>query len=128
MTSPLLLRLRALLPWERFACHQLGAMYATGDGLPKDEKAAIRWYRRGARRGDPLSQYDLGFMLLLGDGTEPDPEGAVRWLSRAADGGEAQAARLLAEAYAKGSDGVPRNAAEARRWAAIATRSGGRCS
>lgn len=95
--SPILLRLRALLPWDTFACHQLGAMLATGDGAPKNERAALRWYRRGARRGDPESQYDLGLMLLFGEGCKADREEAVRWLTIAAQGGHDTAARFLAQ-------------------------------
>lgn len=117
MESVTLLRLRSLLPWETFACHELGARYATGDGVEKDEAAAVRWYRRGARRGDPLCQYDLGFMMLLGEGTDRDPKLAVRWLERAAEGGQVQAARLLADLYDSGEHGVPADREEAARWA-----------
>lgn len=112
------LRWKALLPWETFACHQLGAMYATGDGVGKDEAAAVRWYRRGARRGDPWCQYDLGFMMLLGEGTDRDPEAAVQWLTRAAEGGQAQSAKLLAELYASGEQGVSVDREKSARWAA----------
>jgi TPR repeat protein len=93
-------------------------MYATGDGVGKDEAAAVRWYRRGARRADPSCQYDLGFMVLLGEGTDRDPEAAVRWLTRAAEGGHAQAAKLLAELYASGEQGVPIDREKSARWAA----------
>lgn len=110
------LRWRALLPWDTFACHQLGAMYATGNGAEKDEAAAVRWYRRGASRGDPLCQCDLGFMVLLGEGTDRDPEGALRWLERAADGGHRQAARLLSELFASGEHGVGVDQERAARW------------
>jgi TPR repeat protein len=116
MDSIALLRLRSLLPWSTFACHQLGARYATGDGVEKDEAAAVRWYRRGARRGDPLCQYDLGFMILLGEGSDSDRELAVRWLERAADGGHSPAARLLSELFASGKHGVPIDRQESARW------------
>lgn len=120
MRSIAWLRWKALLPWETFACHQLGAMYATGDVVGKDEASAVRWYRRGARRGDPSCQYDLGFMVLLGEGTERDLEAAVRWLAGAAEAGHAQAAKLLAELYASGEHGVTTDRAESARWAAEA--------
>jgi len=120
LTSPVSLRLRALLPWDTIACHQLGAMYATGERVRKDEAAALRWYGRGARRGDPESQYDLGFMLLLGEGSGADSEAGVRWLSLSARGGHLSAAELLAELYATGERGVPRSEAESVNWASIA--------
>jgi len=116
MTTIAQLRWNALLPWVTLACHELGARYATGDGVEKDDAAAVRWYRRGARRGDPLCQYDLGFMILLGEGTEQDPEDAVRWLERAAEGGHRHAARLLSELFASGKHGVRADQDEAARW------------
>lgn len=116
MESVTLLRLRSLLPWETFACHELGARYATGDGVEKDEAAAVRWYRRGARRGDPLCQYDLGFMTLLGEGTNRDSVGAVRWLERSAEGGHRQAAGLLSDLYATGEHGVQIDQERAVHW------------
>jgi TPR repeat protein len=122
IASPFALRLRALLQRDTLACHQLGAMYATGEVLQKNEKAAVRWYGRGARRGDPESQYDLGFMLLLGEGTEANPEAGVHWLSLAALGGHLGAARLLADLYSTGKSGVPRNAVEAEKWEMTAER------
>lgn len=65
----MILTLLALLPWNRTAPHRLGALLATGDGIEKDDAAAVRWYRRGARRGDADSQYGLGFMIILGEET-----------------------------------------------------------
>lgn len=122
LTSPVSLRLRALWPWDTIACHQLGAMYATGEGVGKDETAALRWYGRGARRGDPESQYDLGFMLLLGEGAVADPKVGIRWLSFAARAGHFGAAQLLAELHATGERGVPRSEAESAYWASVAER------
>ena len=115
--SMLSLRLRALLPWERFAPHQLGAMYATGEGAPKSLEEASRWYRVGARRGDPESQYDLGFMYLLGEHFPADSSQALHWLRLAGEAGHRPAASLLAELYRVGSHGVTPDQAEARRWA-----------
>ena len=122
LTSAVSLRLRALLPWDTIACHQLGAMHATGEGVEKDEAAALRWYGRAARRGDPESQYDLGFMLLLGEGAGADSEAGIRWLSFAARAGHFGAAKLLAEVYATGDSGVPRSEAESATWASLAER------
>lgn len=38
----------------------LAAMCATGQGGPKDEAEAVRWYRAAAAQGDPDSQNNLG--------------------------------------------------------------------
>jgi len=116
------LKLRALLLRDSDACHQLGAMLATGDGLPKDEAAAVRWYRRGAELGDPFSQFDLAYMILLGEGTPSDPIAAVSWLERAAAAGDLQAPSLLSDLCASGLHGVNRDEEKARRWAEAAAR------
>jgi TPR repeat protein len=113
------LKLGALLG-DAFACHQLGAIYATGDHFgkahPKDEPAALRWYRRGARRGDPECLYDLAFMILLGEGTVPDPGQAIDLLEQAAERGYGEAIRLLADLHEQGAHGVSANPAETERW------------
>lgn len=95
LTSPWQLRLRGWLLRDNLACHQLGAMHATGDGARRDDALAVRWYSRAAHRGDPESQYDLGFMLLLGEGATANRSEARRWLELAAENGHAGAAALL---------------------------------
>ena len=115
------LKLGALLG-DAFASHQLGAIYATGDFFgkprPKNEAAALRWYRRGARRGDPECLYDLAFMILLGEGTAPDPGRAIDLLEQAAERGNGEAIRLLADLHERGAHGVAASAAHAARWQA----------
>lgn len=76
---------------------------------------------RGARRGDPESQYDLAFMLLLGKGTPADLDSAVHWLERAVTGGYELGARLLSDIYL-GKFGLPDNGKKAERWLALAER------
>jgi TPR repeat protein len=88
-------RLRALLPWDAFWKTQLAAMYATGDGVPKDEWRAARLYRKAARRGSAEAQFNLGFMYLLGEGVPPDRGAGKRWLELAARQGHDQAVKLL---------------------------------
>ncbi|MBP9144337.1 MAG: sel1 repeat family protein [Thermoanaerobaculia bacterium] len=102
LTSPWQLRFRGWLLRDNLACHQLGAMHATGEGARRDDALAIRWYFRAAHRGDPESQYDLGFMLLLGEGVAADRTEALLWLERAAAKGHASAAALLHDLEARG--------------------------
>jgi len=94
-------RLRAALPWDKFWKTQLAAMYATGDGVPKNEQRAVRLYRRAADNGYPEAQYNLGFMYLLGDGIQRDVGEARRWLELAAGSGHESAIRLLADPSVK---------------------------
>lgn len=49
------------------ASHRLGFIYEYGDqGIPKDIKVAVRWYRRAAEKGYYPSQYNLGAMYAQG--------------------------------------------------------------
>ena len=38
----------------------LGEMYEEGRGVDKDEKEAVRWYRKAAEKGDKEAQKRLG--------------------------------------------------------------------
>ena len=41
--SVLLMKLKALRPWDHFHAHEVGARDATGECAPKDERAAQWW-------------------------------------------------------------------------------------
>ena len=99
------------------AQHDVGACYATGDwDGPKDEVAAVKWYMKAAESGHALSQYDLGFMLCLGEGTEKDVAKGLWWIEQAVGNGEAYAARLLSDVYAKEMFGVEPDPERAAYW------------
>ena len=40
---------------EGSAAYNLGVIYRTGKGVPKDTKTAWKWYNAAARQGDPAS-------------------------------------------------------------------------
>ena len=40
----------------------LGVMYASGQGVPKDYAQAVKWYRLAADQGDARAQFNLGLM------------------------------------------------------------------
>ena len=50
------------------AQHNLGLMYAEGNGVPEDDGDAVRWYRLSAERGFAAGQYNLGVMYDNGNG------------------------------------------------------------
>jgi TPR repeat protein len=54
-----------------------GATLAEGEGVEKDEIAAVAWYRRAAEQGYANGQFDLGMMLDNGRGVEKDEAAAV---------------------------------------------------
>ena len=93
----------------------LGAFYTWGQGVPKDNAEAVKWYRKAAEQGDAEAQFRLGAMYFSGVGLEQDYAEALNWLRRAADQGNAGAEGLLGATYLKGQ-GVKRDYAEALNW------------
>ena len=62
----------------------LGAMYWSGEGVPRDHKQAARLYLQAANQGYARAQNDIGFMLGFGEGVPPrDDVEAYKWISLA---------------------------------------------
>ncbi len=62
----------------------LGAMYWSGEGVPRDHREAARLYLRAAQKGYARAQNDIGYMYGFGEGTPPrDNVQAFKWLSLA---------------------------------------------
>src|SRR4029453_14467313 len=60
----------------------LGAMYWSGEGVPRDHKEAARLYMLAANQGYARAQNDIGFMLGFGEGIPPrDDVEAYKWLT-----------------------------------------------
>ena len=65
----------------------LGAMYWSGEGVPRDHNEAARLYLLAANQGYARAQNDIGFMLGFGEGTPPhDDIEAYKWLTLAING------------------------------------------
>lgn len=62
----------------------LGAMYYSGEGVPKDYRDALYWFRKAAEQGEATAQYNLGYMYYNGEGVEPDMKEAAKWFRLAA--------------------------------------------
>ena len=62
----------------------LGVRYANGDGVPKDDTEAVRWYRLAADQGDAGAQSNLAIMYENGKGVPQDYVQAHIWYSLAA--------------------------------------------
>ena len=65
----------------------LGLMYEIGDGVPEDDKEAVKWYRKAAEQGDAEAQYNLGLMYDKGEGVLEDSVTAYAWCNIAAVNG-----------------------------------------
>jgi len=66
----------------------MGVLYEEGDGVAKDMKEAMKWYRRGAEDGRTESQFRLGEAYRDGEGVKRDKVEALFWFLVAADGGD----------------------------------------
>ena len=49
----------------------LGVMYDAGEGVPQDDKEAVKWWRLAAEQGVAHAQANLGNMYELGGGVTP---------------------------------------------------------
>jgi TPR repeat protein len=65
------------------AQYNLGYMYANGRGVPKDDREAVKWYRKAAEQGDAGAQYNLGGMYAKGEGVPQDYILAYAWFNLA---------------------------------------------
>ena len=77
-------------------------MLLEGTGLPKDQAAALKWFRRAASSGDMDALNMVGRCLDNGWGTAPDPAAAAEQYRRAADAGHAWAQYNLGHLYLDG--------------------------
>ena len=62
----------------------LGAMYWSGEGVPRDHREAARLYLLAAEQGYARAQNNIGFMYGFGEGIPPrDDIQAYKWISLA---------------------------------------------
>ena len=97
------------------APHDLGEMYRTGEGVPKDNEEAVRWYRLAAEQGLAKAQANLGVMYDNGWGVLQNHEEGVRWYRKAAEQGNEISQNNLGLAYEHGR-GVTQNYVRAHMW------------
>ena len=64
-------------------------MYSRGEGVQKDYKEAVRWYRLSAEQGVAGAQSNLGLMYEKGSGVKQDYINAHKWFNIAGVNGNA---------------------------------------
>ena len=101
----------------------LGVAYARGNGVPKDEAEAVKWYRLAAAQGSADAQWSLGVAYSDGDGVPKNDAEALKWYRLAAAQGDAGAQFSLGYAYYLGT-GVPKDAVQAYKWWNLAAAQG----
>jgi TPR repeat protein len=85
----------------------LGLITETGDGVPKDIKAAISLYERAAEKGSPDGAINLAVALIQGTGVRRDVGRAIELLTRASEAGSAIATYNLGVLAQDGVTGTP---------------------
>jgi len=101
----------------------LAFRYDIGEGVPENDKEAVKWYRRAADKGYVRAQYNLGVMYENGYGVPENDAEAVKWYRKAAEQGDEDAQRNLGGMYFNG-DGVPENNIRAYLWLSMAKTQG----
>ena len=62
---------------------QLGLRYAHGEGVPQNDRYAVKWFRKAAENYAPAQCY-LGECYEFGDGVREDINKAFKWYTKAA--------------------------------------------
>ena len=93
----------------------LGVMYRTGKGVPKDYAEAVEWYRLAAEQGYAEGQTNLGVMHEKGQGVTQDYAEAAKWYRLAAEQGHASAQTNLGVMFDRGQ-GVAQDNVLAHMW------------
>lgn len=96
---------------DKEAQYQLGQAYIYGDGVVKDQKEAVKWFRLAAEQGLADAQSRVGDLYSVGFGGLPESVlEAVKWWAKAAAQGYAGAQHSLGCVYAEGSvEGLPKD-------------------
>ena len=102
---------------------ELGEIYASGEGLPKDVLKAANLFRQAAEKGIAKAQFRLGQMYSRGEGVPQDSARATDLIKQSAVNGYTKAQTLLASMYAKG-EGVTRDDVLAYVWSSLAVSGG----
>ena len=64
---------------KAYAQYNLGLIYAQGEGVPKNDAEAVKWYRKAAEQGLAYAQYNLGNKYADGEGVPKDLVQAYVW-------------------------------------------------
>ena len=62
--------------------YNLGLIYSNGEGVDKDLKEAIYWFKKSASLNNVLAEYKLGYMYDNGLGIQKDYEKAYKYYDR----------------------------------------------
>ena len=78
-------------PKTPHAQYNRGVMHSTGQGQPRDDGEALKWFRKAAGGGHVPSQCNLGIFYATGRGMHRDKVEAWAWFHIAAGQGDRKA-------------------------------------
>ena len=98
------------------ALYQVGKCLETGDGIGKDETAAVKWYRMAAEHGCADAMFELGRCYTFGTGLRRNRAMAAKWLQKAAEHDHVRAMFILGKWYLSKQRGIEYNPRKAAWW------------
>jgi TPR repeat protein len=101
----------------------LGYVFQAGQGVPRDYKTALKWYRLSAEQGFSDAYNNLDAMYEKGLGVPQDYKIAVKWYGLAAEAGHYFGQHNFGTLYEDGK-GVPQDNVYAHMWYNLAASSG----
>ena len=101
---------------DALAQERLAVMYATGQGVARDDQAAVVWWTRAANSGDAKAIWELGLEYVAGTRVGCDYNAAFAWFQRGADQGHAFSQEWLAHMLSGEYTGIARDDARAAYW------------
>ena len=96
--------------------YQVGKCLETGDGIGKDETAAVKWYRMAAEHGCADAMFELGRCYTFGTGLRRNRAMAAKWLQKAAEHDHVRAMFILGKWYLSKQRGIEYNPRKAAWW------------
>tara|TARA_B110000908_G_C10113151_1_gene384027 strand:+ start:134 stop:739 length:606 start_codon:yes stop_codon:yes gene_type:complete len=105
------------------AQYWLGRLYSDGEGVPENDKIAVKWFTKAAEQGDAGAQAELGFMYYGGEGVPKNNKTAAKWHTKAAEQGNFGGQFALGLMYEYG-EGVLTNNRRAYMWYSLAKYNG----
>jgi TPR repeat protein len=80
----------------------LGRMFETGAGVPKNLQTAVSWYKKASDKGSATGMCNYGTMLIYGWGCKQDQKAALALFEKAAENGSLIAEYELGVVYEQG--------------------------
>lgn len=105
---------------NKYAQNDIGAVYARGNVVEKNEDLAIHWYTKAAEQGLATAQSNLGILLY----SRKDYAASIKWLELSALQGNTTAQLHLGYIYQTKRNLTPEDIAKSIHWYTVAAKNG----